>query len=318
MSDTTTAPGQQPSKTLKVWLLVLSVLVLVLTILVVTMLVGQQQRTAEPPTATATPTSSSEESASDAKPSTEASADNKPWRIHQDRVLKEVAPGLNMCETRIGEMGRKAVNGVPIKFPRTMQGGISAAINWLAYTRSFTSVVDKTAGPVNKVLYDEQPLTNGWGSPEINKKFQEKWGLNGNGEVLGEDGKVNPDLQFFFKPYPEYGAYRLALMEENDGEPNDVVVQVWFPYVMGPGNDDDMRSVGVQWVLLSVRVSWYDKGQEWLIRGSPSADLDAPQPKDPTYVNQSYQSRADTLGPGWCVAADSVEEALPDTIKAKR
>ena len=223
-------------------------------------------------------------------------------------------PGLQLGTAAVsrGNLGG-SLQGIPVGWPQTMDGAVSAAMVYGGAVYQAPSYVDSTYKSVQGRLYTAEGLKDSALTPTIIKQIRTHYRVNEKGQVV-MGGKVSPKETFYADSYPRYGAYKVLEHQGSDDQPTLVVVDVWMPYVMGPGTTAKLDEVYVGWMRSKVEVKW-EQG-DWRINGT-RASRTFPAPSDARRTNQLYQVRRDLLGTGWSVLADSSEQPLHGTVLTK-
>lgn len=238
-----------------------------------------------------------------------------------DAARPEVAPGLKRGAAAI-TAAKGSIEGIRIGYERTVDGAAGAAMNYAAAIVTPPRFVKASRDKINAYLC----LT---GSSEwacVSDKAaatMEGWGGFGDDGQGWIDGQPNPRAKVVAAGYPEYGAYRVVdaafARYEGDGSqgpPMTVSVEVWWPYVLGNSVDGNYDKVTVSWFRSVFILAWYR--EDWRIRDAYSKPAPVPDgPREQRYTNLSFADRAKLLGPGWSVAADAVEQALPGRVKTR-
>ena len=303
----------RPKRSSKLPLAIAGVVIVVVAVAIYALTRGGSP---EPTTPEGQATTSTAPTSSATTPS--SSTETSEWAATQnDTVIREVASGLNQCLATVDGNQTDAVDGVRIGFPRTLEGGISAILNYTKYEEGIGFLLPDVAARVEPHLYTEIGDLNGPGNAEVRAQLRESIKINEQGDALLADGTVDPHNAAYYDSYPEYGAYHVDRVSYNqDGSPSTVMATVWMPRILGHGNDDDMNAVEIKWVMWQMAVAWNGEAEEW--RSYMSLETKpAPQPAQPTFTNQSFDTRAKLLGPGWCVSGDAREDAIPGTAKTK-
>lgn len=303
----------RPKRSSKLPLVIAGVVVLVVAVVIYALTRGGSP---EPTTPEDQATTSTAPTSSATTPS--SSTETSEWAATQnDTIIREVAPGLNQCLATVDGNQTDAVDGVRIGFPRTLEGGISAILNYTKYQESMGVLLPDVAARVDPHLYKEITDVTGVGDAQFRADLREAWRINEQGDALLENGAVDPHNAAYYDTYPEYGAYHVDRVSYGDeGDPYYVIATVWMPRVLGHGNDDDMSQVRLYWVTWQMAVEWNPDTEEWNTLMSMVIQ-ESPQPGQPTFSNQSFEARAKALGPGWCVPGDAREDAIPGTAKTK-
>ena len=203
-----------------------------------------------------------------------------------------------------------AMAGIPIGWPQTLDGAVSAAMTYQSATYAPAVLLPKTQKAVQQRLYTAEGLRVSASPADMLAKIRKKLRISDDGKIL-LNGKVSPKEQLYASGYPRYGAYKLVSHEGPDDQPTLAVTDVWFPFVMGPGTDTKTDELYVGWVRALVEVKW--ENGDWKINGVRASNT-FPMPPDPRRTNQTFQARRDLLGPGWSVLADATEEPLPEAV----
>lgn len=224
---------------------------------------------------------------------------------------EQVAPGLTRSTVAVEASNSDAVYGVPVGYPRTLDGGVAAAINYDAASYAPAMFNKKTRG----ILYDRL-YTTAYRSEQLTDEQWRRfypWANDAGQAIDAKSGKVMDGLQVIAGCYPRYGAYRVINIQPSSTEPREITIVTWMPCVFGIGNDTDLSKVRLAWNQTTVTVRWQES--DWRIAyASNSEDVGDLQPEDRRVSNQTFAARAKVLGIGWQVPADATEGALPGAV----
>lgn len=224
---------------------------------------------------------------------------------------RELAPGLVMGTASVEALNQDLLYGTRIGYPRTVDGAVAAAINYDAawHTPAMFNKSQRTA--LNQRIYTDRSRSRLGMNDALAAAFAKQLGLNAQGQVLTEAGKVDSKRKLIAATYPRYGAYQQLGFQPSAEQPTEVSVTSWRPFVLGVGTDSDLSQVRLNWSEVTVTVVW-DRN-DWRIDESVTR-LDTAKPGDGSVPNASYADRAAALGPGWTVPTDATESLLPGTV----
>lgn len=271
--------------------------VLLVTAITSGILIRNRHTVAEPPRA----------STSDSWPNTSEPAGDTPAGTNPIPGVDGLTRGTATVTT--GNTGG-AMAGVPIGWPQTLDGAVSAAMTYQAADYTPAILLPKTQKAVQQRLYTAEGLRVSAMPADMLAKIRKKLRISDDGKIL-LNGKISPKEQLYASGYPRYGAYKLVSHEGADDQPTLAVVDVWFPFAMGPGTDTKTDEIYVAWLRALVEVKW--ENGDWKINGVRASNT-FPMPPDPRRTNQTFQARRDLLGPGWSVLADATEDPLPEAV----
>jgi hypothetical protein len=244
------------------------------------------------------------------------------WRAGQsDTVVQQnVVPGLARCASRVeGVNQATSPAGVGYKWPNTLEGAVAAAANAVEYRVSLASMLDSTRLENDPLVFFGLSLDTG---ADEAGWYRQLYGIDDAGKWTDPTTGA-PASKFYAAAYPRYGAYRVLEVNRTDypdqrgREIDEAFIEWWMPMVFGPGFLEDLSQVKVAAITWTLMVVWDTQaGGDYRVMWS--RDDSTPQPPDRSFVNQSYQTREDILGPGWCVPLDGIEEPIDGVVKAKR
>lgn len=231
------------------------------------------------------------------------------------KSAEELAPGLTRGSAAVDGVATDNIDGVPVGYPHTTDGAISAALNYQA--TAVDGLLAKPNGEAMKIARrtsDNEEMANSSAGPENLQEYREYYGVNDHGEVVEASGRIDSRKKFISGGQARYGAYRL-------GETADdrVTLEVFVPKYYGVGSEADLTDVKIDWRAVTLVMAWSagpDGGPEdWRIEDSPHGTKMAPA--DTRLANPGYAALAEALpmkaGP-WQVPVDSTMEALPGEL----
>jgi len=222
----------------------------------------------------------------------------------------EVAPGLRMGLATVAAGNSGAKYGIPYGWSRTTDGAVGAAMNIAASFCALPMMVDSTRVEINKIQLTADGLVENTVPLEIAAKMRKGSRLNNDGVVVLPDGRPSPHEKYYGCGLPRYGAYKVISEEDYY-----VIVEVWMPYVAGPGTDDNLSEVFLGTIHGELAMRW-DRGPvgpDWrLAHDKPLPVLDLPTRKS----NVGWQGIRDIVGPGWMVPADATTKPYPGSVWA--
>lgn len=245
-----------------------------------------------------------------AEPSVEPSSRPTP-RPSPTPTGREVAPGLAHGTARMAGLNSDKLHGIPIGYPRTLDGAVAAAIAYDNAWHSPAMLNRKTRKDLNERLYTKEGRAEAAMDDDLAGALADALGINATGKVLTRKGKVDSKRDLIAAGYPRYGAYRVVSAQPSRTAPAEVVVASWRPFVLGTGSDKDLSKVSLSWTENSITVRW--SGGDWRI-AYINAKINPSKPADQKVPNQTYAARAKTLGPGWSVPADATQKLVPGTV----
>lgn len=217
-------------------------------------------------------------------------------------------PGLWQGTANITGGNANSVWGVRVGWPQTVDGAVAAAFNGEGATYSLAGLLPEFRGDVQKRIYvrgSKSAPSEGWAA-----KVRELAHINARGDVV-RDGKVSPLERPYIESLIRYGAYRVMEVKEGVADsPTWVVIEVWFPVVVGVGTDSNFTDVAVFWRHAAMDVVW--ERSDWKLKAV--ARKPATIPTNARRTNQPYNNVRALLGPGWMVPADGTEDAYPGAI----
>jgi hypothetical protein len=236
------------------------------------------------------------------------------WQAGQaDEVVQaDVVPGLDRCSSRVEGVNAEALYGVGYGWPRTLEGAVAAAANAVAYRAGLPWLVD-----AQREALDPLVMNGGVTPADVARQWQKEWGVDPMGQVVDkETGAVVPEERFWAQAEPRYGAFRVWRVNRNPaGDIEEMFVSWLVPDAKGPALYADESRVEVGWMVWTLVVAWRADLEDY--RVDAWYDWSTPLPRDRSFMNQPFQSRRDVLGPGWCLSADAIEEAVPGVVKVK-
>ena len=222
----------------------------------------------------------------------------------------EVAPGLRMGLATVAAGNSGAKYGIPYGWSRTTDGAVGAAMNIAASFCALPMMVDSTRVEIDKIQLTADGLVENTRPLERAAKMRKGSRLNNDGVVVLPDGRPSPHEKYYGCGLPRYGAYKVISEEDYY-----VIVEVWMPYVAGPGTDDNLSEVFLGTIHGELAMRW-DRGPvgpDWrLAHDKPLPVLDLPTRKS----NVGWQGIRDIVGPGWMVPADATTKPYPGSVWA--
>ncbi len=223
----------------------------------------------------------------------------------------EVAPGLRMGLATVAAGNSGAKYGIPYGWSRTTDGAVGAAMNIAASFCALPMMVDSTRVEIDKIQLTADGLVENTRSLETAAKMRKGSRLNNDGVVVLPDGRPSPHEKYYGCGLPRYGAYKVISEEDYY-----VIVEVWMPYVAGPGTDDNLSEVFLGTIHTELAMRW-DRGPvgpDWrLSHEKPLPVLPLP---NRTKSNIGWQGIRDIVGPGWMVPADATTKPYPGSVWA--
>lgn len=220
-------------------------------------------------------------------------------------------PGLWQGTAPITGGNTDSVWGVRVGWPQTVDGAVAAAFNGEGATYSLPGVLPRFRNDVVKRIY----VSGSKSAPteQSAAKVRELGHLDDKGGVV-RGGKVSPLERPYLESLIRFGAYRVMAVQEGTIEaPSWVVVEVWFPVVLGAGTDSNFTEVAVFWRHAAMDVVW--DGKDWRLKAV--ARKTSTLPNDARRTNQPYNNVRALLGPGWMIPADGTEHPYPGAILTK-
>lgn len=198
--------------------------------------------------------------------------------------------------------------GVRVGWPQTVDGAVAAAFNGEGATYSLAGVLPEFRSDVQKRIYvrgSKSAPSEKWAA-----KVRALAHINAKGDVI-RNGQVSPLERPYIESLIRFGAYRVMEVKEGTASvPTWVVVEVWFPVVVGAGTDSNFADVVVFWRHAAMDVVWEQNG--WRLKAV--AAKTATVPAQARRTNQPYTNVRALLGPGWMVPADGTDEPYPGAI----
>lgn len=222
----------------------------------------------------------------------------------------EVAPGLRRGLATVAAGNTGAKYGIPYGWPQNTEGAVSAAMNIAASFCTLPMMVDATRAELEPIMYTADGLAENAFPAEVAAKRRRGSRLNDDGVVVLPDGQPSPTEKYYGCGLPRYGAYKVI-----SEDPSQVVVEVWMPYVAGPGTDDNLSEVFLGTIHAELTMRWNagPVGPDWrLSHDKPLPVLDLPTSKS----NVGWQGIRDIVGPGWMVPADATTKPYPGSVWA--
>lgn len=248
---------------------------------------------------------------------TQAKPDTAP---SSGRPADPASDALPFGTVTFGQGGAEDLFGIPIRYPHTQDGATAAAINLTVGGSGPLNVVEAAREPLNRYLYTARAAAKGFPTTAAQaEEARAKAGLDLNGQVLNDDGSVDPGSTYLDTTFiPEYGAYRVLPGATADR----VTVDLWGPLLTGTARSNGSGDAEVRWVLVRVTVAW-DRG-DWRIDDLtvpdqlPARRQTVPMPADRAALNVSFAERAELLpaSEGWVMVRNATEDtsAYPEGV----
>ena len=231
------------------------------------------------------------------------------------KSAEELAPGLTRGSAAVDGVATDNIDGVPVGYPHTTDGAISAALNYRATSGVYYGIPDEDAMQIARRIWSTKEGADSDASPETLAAFREQYfGITDHGEAVDPSGRVDSRRKYMTGCQARYGAYRVSETAD-DRVTLEVFVPVWY----GVGSEADLTDVEIDWRAVTLVMAWSagpDGGPEdWRIEDSPHGTKMAPA--DTRLANPGYAALAEALpmkaGP-WQVPVDSTMEALPGEL----
>ena len=219
--------------------------------------------------------------------------------------------GLYQGTARVASGNSSSIFGVPTGWPQSIDGSVSAAMNYMGAELSLARLLPATEPQLHArtntaANIERHDFTQG--SAEV----REQLSMNANGEVV-RNGKISADERVYVQAFPRYGVYKV--LKTDRSTPTAVTVRVWFPGVKGVGTVDDLSNVALKWYFYDVDMLWSTQLGDWQI--DDWRWLGPSYPPDQRRSNQPWAEVRKLLGPGWIVPADGTEEPYPGALLTK-
>lgn len=221
----------------------------------------------------------------------------------------EGAPGLWRGTATVTRGNSSTVLGVPIGWPRTVDGAVAAGINHTASMASIQNVLPRTARQLDNRLLTKAAQSKYPSSAKDWERAKAWYHLDEAGNPLDMDDRPSPELRLYFMGYPRYAAYRVDGVGENLGS---VTLSVWMPMADGVASGDDTSAVRLQWIQHTKVMRW--EGGDWRCDSTESEV--APQGTK-RLPNLDYPTVARLLGPGWSIPSDGTDQPYPGAVLAR-
>lgn len=216
-------------------------------------------------------------------------------------------PGLWQGTAHITTGNITTVWGVRVGWPQTIDGAVAAAFNGEGATYSLAGLLPEFRRDVQKRIYvagSKSATSDKWAA-----RARELAHINSKGDVI-RNGEVSPLERPYVESLIRFGAYRVMEVKGSTVAPTWVVVEVWFPVVIGAGTDTDLADVAVFWRHAAMDVVW--EKNDWRLKAV--ARKTATIPSQSRLTNQPYTNVRALLGPGWMVPADGTDAPYPGSI----
>ena len=168
-------------------------------------------------------------------------------------------PGLWQGTAYITAGNTDTIWGVRVGWPQTVDGAVAAALNGEGATYSLPGVLPAFRGAVQKRIYvrgSKSATSAAWAT-----QARALAHINDKGDVI-RNGTVSALERPYVESLIRFGAYRVMEVKEGTlDSPTWVVVEVWFPVVLGAGSDSDFTDVALFWRHAAMDVVW--DGTNW-------------------------------------------------------
>lgn len=210
------------------------------------------------------------------------------------------APPLSTGHVVLGSGGTGQVDGVPVGFPTTPDGGVAAAVNFAAFAHTNQHLlVDDQRHAIEAAVYS--PGFRGQHLDDATAAgLRAQSGLNEQAQPRdAATGGIDWTQQLRFECLGQYGAYRVE-----HASPTHVQVQTWMPCVFGLTPGSSAAGAQIMWATGNSTVD--NEAGQW--RWTEFSTQPGPQPAAPTNPVVSRSERARLLGPDWQVPANASEQ----------
>ncbi|MFI2486529.1 hypothetical protein ACH47X_06435 [Promicromonospora kroppenstedtii] len=207
----------------------------------------------------------------------------------------DVATALPVGEAAEGAGATGDVAGVPVGFPQSVDGAVSAMMTYgNAADAALFRTPQERAQIADRIFTDEGHAASGL-TDQAAAEAQDR---------LGADALTGCAYEF--------GAYKVASVGSSDAAqvPFWVVVSTWAPCLAGAGGAQDASDVDIRWTQRTSTLRW--DGRDWRVEATVSSDDRVPVPAEPDDVAVTFEERARLVGKGWTLPADATEEVAPD------
>lgn len=224
-------------------------------------------------------------------------------------VTEAVVPGLWRGTATVTSGYGNNILGVPIEWPKTVDGAIGAAISQTASLVTLDNSRPSTARQLDDRFLTAEGQKKYRSTEEMWRKAKAWYHLDESGTPLNADGQPAPELRLYWQGFPKYSAYRVTNVGQNL---ETVTVQVWMPTVDGIGVGNDLSALRLMWLQHTKVMRWEDG--DW--RTDSTDQMRAPQGplRQP---NLSYEQIRATLGTGWSIPSDGSDQPDPEAVLSK-
>lgn len=223
--------------------------------------------------------------------------------------------GLYQGTATITLGNNSAVYGVRTGWEKTTNGAIAAAMNYEAADRQLVTLLPATKNTVQKRIYTESGLKTSATPDSVASTWRKMASINEQGDVV-RNGKVSPEERAYVDAFPRFGAYRVIEIQGKRLSPDFVTVQIWYPFVYGPGTVDNLTDVKVGFTRTQMDMVWNTTVGDWQLN-VVAYDGEQPKPADARRTNQPRETIRRLLGSGWCVPADGTDQPYPGAVLTK-
>ena len=232
----------------------------------------------------------------------------------------DVATALPVGEAAEGAGATGDVAGVPVGFPQSVDGAVSAMMTYgNAADAALFRTPQERSEIANRIFTDEGHAASGL-TDQAAVEAQERLGVNEAGVAERWNGSLDPARTAFVGCAYEFGVYRVvsvgsaSVVPPSPGEPaqllSQVVVTTWSPCLSGVAGTQDASDVDIRWTQRTSTLRW--DGRDWRVEATVSSDDRVPVPADPDDVAVTFEERARLVGKGWTLPADATEKIPPD------
>lgn len=210
------------------------------------------------------------------------------------------APGLETGRVMLGAGGTDSVDGVPVGFPPTPEGGVAAAVNDAALAHANPHLLqDDQRHTLDAALYS--PNYRGRRLDDVTAPaLRTQMGLNDQAQPRDPaTGGIDWTKQVRMSCLAQYGAYRV-----NTATPTHADVDVFQPCVFGITPGSSAAGAQVVWTLDKSTVD--NENGQW--RWTQFDDQPGPRPANPSTPVLSFGDRARLLGPGWVLPVNATDQ----------
>ncbi len=221
----------------------------------------------------------------------------------------QIVPGLWRGTATVASGNSSTLLGVPIGWPRNVDGAVGAAINYLASTTSLDNFRPDTNLQLDKRLLTDAGYATYHNAPDTWGKVKQIFNLDDEGRPLGPDGKPAPERRLYAAGYTRYAVYQVSAASQDLSMVN---VKVAMPTVVGVGIGDDLSSLRLRWTTVAVTMKW--TGDDWRIEVMDREPLREP---DVRQTNLPYSKIRELVGPGWLMPADATDQPYAGVVLAR-